>query len=104
MKIKITGGDKVAQENGGEWAAINLAKNLRILRLKNKYTQGEVARYLHISRSTYTYYETGKTEPSISSLAALCRLYAVGVGELIEMPGVSACTDGKQICEEKSQS
>ncbi len=56
-----------------------LAELLRQLRTKNKYTQEFIAEQLSITRSTYSYYETGKTEPSRTSLGILARLYNVGV-------------------------
>lgn len=38
--------------------------------------------YLGVERSTYTYYETGKTTPAIFDLMRLCRLYRISLDEL----------------------
>lgn len=58
--------------------------NLRKFRKeKVGYTQQQVADYLKISRSTYTYYETGKTEPDLASIQKLAKLFGVTVGELL---------------------
>ena len=42
-----------------------LGENLRFIRGNLDLTQKDLARILFIDRSTYTYYETGKTLPSI---------------------------------------
>lgn len=38
---------------------------------------------LHLERSTYTYYETGKTQPTCETLMELARLYGVSVDFLL---------------------
>ena len=43
----------------------------------------EIAKILNCSRSTYTYYETGKTTPSISVLKLLAKIYNVSLMELL---------------------
>ena len=35
----------------------------------------EIADYLHINRTTYTYYERGKTQPSYDTLKAIIDFY-----------------------------
>ena len=62
---------------------IYLNKNLRYLRLINGMRQANVANYLHVERSTYTYYELGKYSPSILSLVMLSRLFRVTIDDLI---------------------
>ena len=47
-------------------------------------TQREVAELLHIDRSTYAYYELGKTSPSLTNLLAMARLFDVPVDLLID--------------------
>lgn len=56
-----------------------LASILRRLRLEAGFTQQNVADSLHINRSTYTYYETGKTTPDIHTLKVLAKVFNVGV-------------------------
>lgn len=54
--------------------------NLRLLRKEKGYTQEDVAAALGMVRSTYTYYETGKTCPDIFSLYRLAKLYRIEFG------------------------
>lgn len=54
-----------------------LATHLRLLREKNGLTQKQVADMLNIDRSTYAYYESGKTRPDILTIAKLARLYRI---------------------------
>lgn len=60
-----------------------LADKLRTLRENNGFKQMEIAKILNCSRSTYTYYETGKTTPSISVLKLLAKIYNVSLMELL---------------------
>lgn len=46
-------------------------------------TQQEVAELLKIDRSTYSYWETGKTEPSIKNLSKLCRIFNIDFNTLL---------------------
>ncbi|GHU82429.1 hypothetical protein AGMMS50284_4270 [Clostridia bacterium] len=46
-------------------------------REKNKLTQAQVAKELKIDRSSYTYYEIGKTMPSIKTIIKLARIFDV---------------------------
>jgi transcriptional regulator with XRE-family HTH domain len=62
---------------------MRLNEKLRTLREKCGYTQEQVAKILSVDRSSYTYYETGKTEPSIASLRKLASLYKVNLDELL---------------------
>lgn len=56
----------------------------RLRKEKIGYTQQQVADYLQISRSTYTYYETGKTEPDLENIKKLAKLFGVSVEELLD--------------------
>ncbi|MCR5484415.1 MAG: helix-turn-helix domain-containing protein [Clostridiales bacterium] len=60
-----------------------LANNLRKLRKSTPYSQQNVAEFLGVTRSTYTYYESGRVVPSIRVIASLSRLYRVKVEEII---------------------
>lgn len=55
----------------------NLQKMLRNVRVSCGFSQRQVAEALHINRSTYTYYENGKTSPDVRTLRALATLYNV---------------------------
>ncbi len=59
-----------------------LADNLRILRKNFKLTQQEVADILGVDRSTYTFYEAGKSTPSKENIVKLCDIFNVTVGYL----------------------
>lgn len=59
-------------------------KHLCNLRKSNtNYNQEKIAKLLGISRSTYTYYETGKTEPSQETLSKLCEILKVDFNTLL---------------------
>ena len=60
-----------------------LSKKLRDLREKCGYTQQQIANALNIDRSTYSYYETGKTSPDIPSLIVLANVFSVSIEELL---------------------
>lgn len=46
-------------------------------------TQQNVADVLGLDRSTYSYYETGKTEPNIRGLKTLAKLYNLTIDDLV---------------------
>ena len=56
---------------------------LRKLRLHYRYSQRELAGYLGIDRSTYAYYESGKTTPPLNTLLELSDLYKVSLDFLV---------------------
>lgn len=59
----------------------SLASKLRRHRLRVGYTQGNVAEVLNITRSTYTYYESGRTSPDPATLNRIAKLFGVSVEE-----------------------
>ncbi len=62
-----------------------LHQMLKMLRLNNKMTQKQVAEFLNIDRSTYSYYETGKTQPNVDTLVKLCCIFDVSMDVLTEV-------------------
>lgn len=64
-------------------AKLQIGKRLRFVREKFGYTQQQVANALNIDRSTYSYYETGKTSPDITTLLALSEIFSIGVDEFL---------------------
>lgn len=58
-------------------------KVLRALRTLCGFSQDSVAKALGVSRSTYTYYETGKTSPDIQTVSQLARIFDVSVEVLV---------------------
>ena len=64
---------------------IQLTVLLKQLRKDHGYSQEYVAEKLHIVRSTYSHYETGRITPSVDSLANLARLYAIPFGIMLSL-------------------
>jgi transcriptional regulator with XRE-family HTH domain len=62
---------------------LNLGKNLSHLRKKRGMSQKQVADFLNVHRTTYTYYEIGKTVPSLRTLMQLANLFEVDLDELL---------------------
>lgn len=56
---------------------------LKQLRTDAGYTQQNIADMLGINRSTYAYYECGKTEPAIRHLKKLSELYKLHMEDLV---------------------
>ena len=54
---------------------MDYCKRLKELRVKNGYTQGQIAFILHTRQEQYSKYENGKRELSIRHLITLCCLY-----------------------------
>lgn len=63
-----------------------LSAALRTLRLNAGLKQETVAKFLQISRSSYSYYELGVTTPDVSALYLLSRFYDVPV-DVFFVPG-----------------
>lgn len=78
---------------------VNIADTLREIRCKSGYTQQQIADILNCSRSTYTYYELGKTSPDIRTLIKLAKVFNTSVsaflGEEAKIPKVSDPTPQK---------
>ena len=56
---------------------------LKRIRNTAGYTQQNIADLLGVDRSTYSYYETGKTEPNIRQLKKIARLYDLPLDDLV---------------------
>lgn len=59
-------------------------EHLRRLRKERGYTQQQMAYILNIGRSTYTYYETGKSEPSYDKLKILCSVFDTDFNSILD--------------------
>ncbi|MDD3693697.1 MAG: helix-turn-helix transcriptional regulator [Oscillospiraceae bacterium] len=57
---------------------------LRKLRKQHHMTQEQVAKSLNIVRSTYAYYETGKTRPDFNTVVRLAHLFNVTTDYLLD--------------------
>lgn len=60
-----------------------LAQRLRQLRKLSGMTQREFAEHLQLERSTYAYYETGVTTPSIETLKRISKEHRVSIDFLL---------------------
>ena len=63
-----------------------LNQRLKYFRTSSGLTQQQVADVLGLDRSTYAYYETGKTTPDIKSVNKLLKLFNISYYELMEEP------------------
>lgn len=61
-----------------------LAKTLKKLRENCGLTQQQVADAINLERSTYAYYETGKTIPSIDTIVQLAKIFNVSYSDILE--------------------
>ena len=62
---------------------MTVADSLKKIRKQYKLTQEDVAKFLGISRSGYTYYETGKSLPSIDVLKKLAAMYDTSIDNVV---------------------
>ncbi|MFI3140692.1 MAG: helix-turn-helix domain-containing protein [Clostridia bacterium] len=60
-----------------------ISDRLRRFRKSYKITQQDLSMLLGVDRTTYTFYETGATQPSIKTLCGLAKIYDVSIGYLI---------------------
>lgn len=65
---------------------IYLAENLRFLRKQKAWTQSQLAEKIGVKRSVIGAYEEGRSEPRLSSLQMMARLFAVELDALIGQP------------------
>lgn len=61
----------------------NFQTSLRTARQSANLTQREMAARLSVSRSAYTYYETGRVQPSPQVLADICRILGISADTLL---------------------
>ena len=61
----------------------SIGESLKRVRTEHNLKQKDIADAIGIDRSTYSYYETGKTSPPLEVLCALTKIYNVTIGYLI---------------------
>jgi transcriptional regulator with XRE-family HTH domain len=66
---------------------IHINERLRELRIKSGYTQVQIAEILNIDRSTYSYYEIGKTTPDVTVLITLAKVFNIPIENLLSDEG-----------------
>ena len=62
---------------------IYLSQNLRFLRKTLHFSQRQVALWLNVERSSYTYYELGRTMPPLPVLLKLSLFFEVSLDGLV---------------------
>lgn len=60
-----------------------ISKKLKKLRENCGFTQQQIANALSIDRSTYAYYETGKTTPDPNTIVKLAKIFNVSLDNLL---------------------
>ncbi len=63
---------------------MNFAKNLKKLRQDNNLSQEDIAEKLNTSFKTVSHWETGYSEPSLTQLEKLSKIFDVTIDELIK--------------------
>ncbi len=80
-----------------------IGKNIRQLRQKNNWSQGEVARRLEISIPAFSKIETGITDVNMSRLEQIATLFEVSVVDIIDNGSVSQANIASEIAMLKSK-
>ena len=62
---------------------LRIGERLRELRIKSGFTQSQIAKILNIDRSTYSYYEIGKTTPDVATLMSLTKIFNISMDSLL---------------------
>lgn len=65
-----------------------IAEKLRLLRTLTGVSQQQVAGFIHVNRSTYSYYELGESKPPLDVLCALAEYFDVNLGYLTGTEGI----------------
>lgn len=63
---------------------MKIGQRLKEARTANDYSQQEVSEILHVSRSTISSWEIGRTYPSIELLVELSNLYELSLDQLLK--------------------
>lgn len=61
-----------------------LAQNIKYLRVKNKFSQQDLASKLGVSRTTLGDYERGHTEPNVETLIKMSGIFDIKVDQLLK--------------------
>lgn len=65
---------------------MTLNQRLKKFRIASGLTQQQVADVLNLDRSTYAYYEAGKTTPDIKSVSKLVKIFNITYYDLVDEP------------------
>jgi len=61
-----------------------LGENLKRIRTANGISQGDIARYLEVSRGFISNIENGKTNPTLATIVRLAKAVGVSVDKLLK--------------------
>lgn len=61
----------------------NFGPRLKTLRLKNNLTQRQMSLFLHIDRSSYASYESGRRLPDAHTLCKIADIFNISVDYLL---------------------
>jgi transcriptional regulator with XRE-family HTH domain len=61
-----------------------LGKNLKMLRLKRKLSQGELSKSLNVDRAYISNIENGRMNPTLSTLEKIAQALKVSIKELVD--------------------
>ena len=64
--------------------SVKLGKNMKRIRISKGLTQGDIFRSLGVSRGFISNIESGKTNPTLSTIAKLAKALGVSVDELLK--------------------
>ncbi|MDD4989517.1 MAG: helix-turn-helix transcriptional regulator [Candidatus Pacebacteria bacterium] len=64
--------------------SVKLAKNMQKIRKVKAISQGDIARFLDVSRGYISNIESGKMNPTLSTIAKLAKALGVSTNELLK--------------------
>lgn len=79
-----------------------IGDRLKFFRKDARLSQNQIAALLEIDRSTYSYYETGKTSPSINLLIRISKIYSITLDELIGNENTLSFSDDGRIFKKEA--
>ena len=83
MKLKIDAAKSPPKPVNEAELMKQLAMNLKWLRSVYDISQRVIAEFLNIDRSTYCYYETQKSHPTIVTLKRIADFYKLSIDDLL---------------------
>lgn len=75
---------------------MNFSEMLKIYRTKKGYTQQKMANLLEITNSTYSGYETGRSQPSIDKIRKIVNILGVPADILLETKFAEEASQDKE--------
>lgn len=66
--------------------SIRLSENLRMMRIRERYSMEDIAEIIGVSRQAVAKWESGETLPDIEKCVKLAKLYKVSLDALVNEP------------------